>query len=64
MVKMLAELAKLNTPGLVHAQELYAAINIIRRCPPGPIFDILVTNPKIVHVGDLYFRLENITQEN
>lgn len=51
------ELSKLTPQGHVHAQELYSALNILRRCPPGPLFSILSTSRQFRHVGDLYFRL-------
>lgn len=51
------ELSKLTPQGHVHAQELYSAVNILRRCPPGPLFDILTTSKHFRHVGDLYYRL-------
>ena len=57
VVNMVRELSKLNPQGHVHAIELYAAINVIRRCPPGPILAILASRPWFVHVGDLHFRL-------
>ena len=57
------ELAKLNPQGHVHAQELYAAVNVVRRSPPGPIFSILVNNPAVIHVGDLYYRLEESSEQ-
>ncbi|MBI9034933.1 MAG: hypothetical protein JEZ03_10725 [Bacteroidales bacterium] len=53
----LRELAKLNPQGHVHAQELYAALNITRRCPPGPIYRSLIENHYANHLGDHYFRL-------
>lgn len=52
------ELAKSNPQGHVHAQELYAAVNLIRRVPPAPLFALLETNPVFKHVGDLHFRLD------
>lgn len=55
---MLRELAKLNPQGQVHAQELYTAINIVKRCPPGSMIELLFTRPWAVHLGDLYFRLD------
>ncbi len=58
VVSMLRELAKLTPQGHVHAAGLYAAINTVRRCPPGPIFALLATRPWFIHVGDLYFRLD------
>jgi hypothetical protein len=53
----MSELSKLNPQGHVHAQELYAAVNLIRRCPPAPIIEILVSQPWVTYLGDLYFRL-------
>ncbi|MEA5077332.1 MAG: hypothetical protein VB013_02065 [Anaerolineaceae bacterium] len=55
---MMRELAKLNPQGHVHAQELYAAVNLVKRCPPGPILDLLFSRAWALHLGDLYFRLE------
>ena len=60
---MMNELAKLNTQGHIHAQELYAAVNVIRRCPPGPILDILLDNDKVDHLGDLYFHFKESGRE-
>lgn len=60
---IMRELAKLNPQGHVHAQELYAAVNIIRRCPPGLILNLLAEKPWATHLGDLYFRLEEKSQE-
>jgi hypothetical protein len=51
------EIAKLNPQGHVHAQELYAAVNIVRRVPPAPLFALLASRPEIKHVGDLHFRI-------
>ena len=49
----------------VYAQELYAAVNILRRCPPGPILNILDDRPWAHPLGDLYFRLdENLKEGN
>lgn len=52
------ELAKLNPQGHIHAQEMYAAVNVIFRCPPSPVLDFLLTNPAINHLGDLYFHIK------
>ena len=56
---MLQELAKLNPQGHVHALELYAAVNIVRRCPPGAILDALSNSSWANHLGDLYFRIDD-----
>jgi len=62
---VMQELTKLNPQGHVHAQELYSALNILKRCPPAPLFSLLATRPWAEHVGDLYFHLndETITEE-
>jgi len=57
ILSIMKELAKLNPQGHVHGVELYAALNCVRRCPPGFIFSILASNPEFNAVGDLYFRL-------
>jgi len=49
------ELAKLSPQGTVHAKTLYAAVNVARRCPPGPIFAVLATNAQFSEVGDGYW---------
>ncbi|MBK9208549.1 MAG: hypothetical protein IPL71_09690 [Anaerolineales bacterium] len=54
---VMRELTKSNPQGHVHAQELYAAVNLVRRVPPAPLFALLETNPVFKHVGDLHFRL-------
>jgi hypothetical protein len=56
VVNMVRELAKLNPQGHVHASELYSAVNVVRRCPPGPILSLLASRPWFIHVGDLHFR--------
>jgi hypothetical protein len=43
--------------GSVHAKTLYSAINVVRRCPPGPIFAVLATDPRMVSIGNGYYRL-------
>ncbi len=57
-VKMLMRLlVGLNPQGHVHAQELYAALNIVRRTPPAPLLALLAGSPEFIHIGDLHFRL-------
>lgn len=62
--KVMKEQAKLNPQGHVHVQELYSAINLIRRCPPGLILSILQNRPWSTHMGDLYFRLAETEEES
>ncbi len=49
------ELAKLHPQGTVHAKTLYSAVNVIRRCPPGPIFAVLAGSGRYQDVGDGYW---------
>ena len=56
---MIREMSKLTPQGHVHAQELYAAMNIVRRVPPAPLFALLASKPEFTHVGDLHFRLSD-----
>lgn len=55
---ILREMAKLSPQRHVHAQEIYAGLNVLRRCPPGPILAVLLQSPWAKHLGNLYFRLE------
>ena len=52
------ELAKLTPQSAVHAQTLYAAVNVIQRQPPSTIFAELIKRPYFQHVGDLYWRFD------
>jgi len=58
VVQVMRELSKSNPQGHVHAQELYAGVNLVRRTPPAPLFALLASNPIFKHVGDLHFRLD------
>jgi hypothetical protein len=57
VVAVMREVTKVNPQGHVHAQELYAAVNLVRRVPPAPLFALLASQPRFAHVGDLHFRL-------
>jgi hypothetical protein len=57
VANMIREMSKLTPQGHVHAQELYSAVNIVRRVPPAPLFALLSSRPEFSHVGDLHFRL-------
>lgn len=58
VMRIMRELSKLNPQGQVHAQELYAALNVIRRCPPSLVLQSLLKNESVSHLGDLYFRIK------
>ena len=62
VVEIVRELTKLNPQGHVHATELYAAVNMVRRCPPGPVLALLASRPWFEHVGDLHFRFDDAAQ--
>jgi hypothetical protein len=57
MREMMSELSRLNPQRTVHAKTLYSAVNVVRRCPPGPIFATLVARPEFEHVGGPYWRV-------
>jgi hypothetical protein len=62
VVDIVRELTKLNPQGNVHASELYAAVNVVQRCPPAPILALLASRPWFVYVGDLHFRFDDSEQ--
>jgi antitoxin component of MazEF toxin-antitoxin module len=54
---LMRELMKLNPQGHVHGQELYAATNLVMRCPPRTLLTLLEKVKWVEHTGDLYYRL-------
>jgi hypothetical protein len=56
LLDIFPELAKLNPR--VHAKTLYAAFNVLRRCPPGPIFHQLSVHPSFEDVGNGYWTFD------
>jgi hypothetical protein len=56
--EILPEMARLNPQGAVHAKTIYSAVNVVRRCPPGPILAALESLPEFVPVGGHYWRFE------
>jgi hypothetical protein len=63
VLMIMQELVKLNVQGNVHAQELYSAINVVRRCPPAPLLAYLAGQPAYKHVGDLHYRMAESESE-
>jgi hypothetical protein len=57
---MIREMSKLTPQGHVHAQELYSAVNIVKRIPPEPLLALLASQAEFTHVGDLHFRLTEL----
>jgi hypothetical protein len=65
VIDVMRELTKLNPQGHAHAQELYAAVNIVRRVPFAPLMALLASRPEdFIHVGDLHYRLGEERQES
>jgi hypothetical protein len=58
VLSIMKELSKLNPQGHVHLAELYAAVNMAFRCPPGPLIYLLHQATWAISLGDLYYRLE------
>ncbi len=57
LVHLVRELSKENPQGTVHAKILYSTLNILRRCPPGPMFAALANVPEFEDVGGNYWKL-------
>lgn len=57
MRRLIPELARLSPQQSVHLKTLYSAVNLLRRCPPSPIFATLVENPDFAHVAGPYWRM-------
>ena len=55
LCEIFPELSKLNTQATVHVKTLYAAVNVARRCSPGPILAELSTRACFIPVGDGYW---------
>ena len=55
--QVVSELTKLNPQGTVHAKSVYSAVNMVRRCPPGPVFYALISNRKFRDVGGGLFSM-------
>jgi len=55
--QIVSDLAGLSQGGSVHAKTIYSTVNVVRRCPPGPIFAVLATDARLESVGDNLFRV-------
>jgi hypothetical protein len=55
--QIVPELTKLNPQGSVHAKSVYAAVNIVRRVAPGPVFHALLSSRNFRDVGNGLFAL-------
>jgi hypothetical protein len=59
LCQVFPELSKLNPQGTVHVKTLYAAVNVVRRIPPGPILAELSTRACFLPVGDGYWSYDD-----
>ncbi len=57
---LLTELSRATPHTAIHGKTLYSAVNITRRCPPGPIFAAMIDNPDFEYVGNNYWKLSEI----
>lgn len=53
------EIAALSPQKTIHGKTLYSAVNIFRRCPPGPIFDRLMGLSQLEFIGDGYWQVND-----
>jgi hypothetical protein len=60
VAQVFRELAKLTPQSAVHAQSLYSGVNVLRRLSPALIFAELQIRAYYVHVGDLYWRFDQV----
>ncbi len=57
VMRMMAELSKLNNQRHVHFVDLYAAMNVIRRTAPMDLLNVLRSSDDFFHVGDHYYHI-------
>ena len=53
------ELSKNNPQGIIHFNEIYAAMNMLRRIPPKLLYSILLQEEMIQCIDKMYFKLIN-----
>ena len=56
--QIVPELTKLSPQGTAHAKTVYSAVNMLWRCPPGPVFYALISNRRFRDAGGGFFALE------
>ncbi|MFZ1754444.1 MAG: hypothetical protein WAU10_11905 [Caldilineaceae bacterium] len=56
--QIVPELTKLSPQGTAHAKTVYSAVNMLWRCPPGPVFYALISNRRFRDSGGGFFALE------
>ena len=57
------ELAKDNPQGIIHFNEIYAGVNMLRRIPPKQLYAILLQADSIRQIDQMYFKLIDKDEE-
>ena len=60
---VLKELAKDNPQGIIHFNEIYAGINMLRRVPPRMLYAILMQEESIKQIDKMSFKLIDQDEE-
>jgi hypothetical protein len=55
--RVVPELTKLSPQGTAHAKTVYSAVNMLYRCPPGPVFYALISNRAFRDTGGGFFAM-------
>jgi len=55
LANIFPELMKLSSQSAVHIKTLYSAINVVKRCPPGPLLQELASHSVFVWMGHGYW---------
>ncbi len=50
--EVFSDVAGLSGAGVVHAKTVYSAVNVVRRCPPEPIFAALATDKRLERAAE------------
>ena len=61
---LITELLVSSPQDTIHAKTLYSAFNVLRRCPPGPIFAALMTTGDFEHIGNHYWKLRESARKD
>jgi hypothetical protein len=59
LVSLMTELSRQTPQGTIHGKTLYSAVNVVRRCPPAPIFATLAGSTEFEHVNHNIWRLSS-----
>ena len=57
------ELSKDNPQGIIHFNEIYSAMNMLRRIPPHLLYAILLHERSIQQIDEMYFKLIDKDEE-